>query len=83
MGTTSFTLGPHLLRAGLRELEERKKRLDALRAHLDEGLEDIRCGRVVDDDEIDIARSWNAPRPGSLQNTPRGGVSDPLCKRLL
>jgi Arc/MetJ-type ribon-helix-helix transcriptional regulator len=56
MGTTSFTLGPHFLRAGLRELEERKKRLDALRAHLDEGLEDIRCGRVVDDDEIDIAR---------------------------
>jgi antitoxin ParD1/3/4 len=43
-----------VIRAALRELEERGKRLEALRAHLDEGAKQARRGEFVALDVGDI-----------------------------
>jgi antitoxin ParD1/3/4 len=49
-----YATASEVMRAGLRELEERQRRLEALRAHLDEGLNDIERGDVVDDEEVNV-----------------------------
>lgn len=43
-----------VIRAALRELEERNKRLEALRAHLDEGARQARRGEFVEFDAADV-----------------------------
>lgn len=46
-----YASASEVIRAALRELEERGKRLEALRAHLDEGAKQARRGEFV---ELDI-----------------------------
>jgi antitoxin ParD1/3/4 len=46
-----YASASEVIRAALRELEERGKRLEALRAHLDEGARQARRGEFV---ELDI-----------------------------
>jgi antitoxin ParD1/3/4 len=46
-----YASASEVIRAALRELEERGKRLEALRAHLDEGAKQARRGEFV---ELDV-----------------------------
>ncbi|MGD9966910.1 MAG: type II toxin-antitoxin system ParD family antitoxin [Hyphomonadaceae bacterium] len=49
-----YASASEVIRAALRELEERNKRLEVLRAHLDEGAKQARRGEFVDFDPGDI-----------------------------
>jgi antitoxin ParD1/3/4 len=49
-----YASASEVIRAALRELEERNKRLEALRAHLDEGVKQAKRGDLVDMDIADI-----------------------------
>lgn len=49
-----YASASEVIRAALRELEERGKRLDALRAHLDEGAKQARRGELAEFDVEDI-----------------------------
>jgi antitoxin ParD1/3/4 len=49
-----YASASEVIRAALRELEERGKRLEALRTHLDEGARQAKRGEFVDMDVSDI-----------------------------
>jgi len=49
-----YASASEVVRAALRELEDRNKRLEALRAHLDEGAKQARRGEFVDLDVADV-----------------------------
>lgn len=49
-----YASASEVIRDALRELEERGKRLDALRAHLDEGAKQAKRGEFVEFDVADI-----------------------------
>ena len=49
-----YASASEVIRAALRELEERNKRLEALRAHLDEGARQAKRGEFVEFDSSDI-----------------------------
>jgi antitoxin ParD1/3/4 len=49
-----YASASEVIRAALRELEERGKRLEALRAHLDEGAKQARRGEFVELDVGDV-----------------------------
>ena len=49
-----YASASEVMRAALRELEERGKRLDALRAHLDEGAKQAKRGEFVEFEVGDI-----------------------------
>ncbi len=49
-----YASASEVIRAALRELEERGKRLEALRTHLDEGARQAKRGEFVDLDVSDI-----------------------------
>jgi antitoxin ParD1/3/4 len=54
-----FGSASEVVRAALRELEDRSKQLEALRAHLAEGADEAASGDFVDDFDIEdvIARA--------------------------
>ncbi len=49
-----YASASEVVRAALRELEERGKRLDTLRAHLDEGARQAKRGEFVEFEVADI-----------------------------
>ena len=49
-----YASASEVVRAALRELEERSKRLEALRSHLDEGAKQAKRGEFVEFDPADI-----------------------------
>jgi antitoxin ParD1/3/4 len=57
-----FASTSEVVRAALRELEDKSKRLEALRAHLAEGADEAERGQYVADFDIDavIARAKSA-----------------------
>lgn len=57
-----FASASEVIRAALRELEDKSKRLEALRAHLAEGAEQAERGQFVADFDIEavIARAKSA-----------------------
>jgi antitoxin ParD1/3/4 len=57
-----FASASEVVRAALRELEEKSKRLDALRDHLAEGADQAASGHFVTDFDIEtvIARAKSA-----------------------
>ena len=58
-----------VVRAALREYENKRRKLDALRAHLTEGIEQADEGRFVDGFDIETIVS-NADRQASGQTRP-------------
>jgi len=49
-----YASASEVMRAALRELEERNKRLEALRAHLEDGAKQAKRGEFVDLDVADV-----------------------------
>ncbi|MGD9981641.1 MAG: type II toxin-antitoxin system ParD family antitoxin [Hyphomonadaceae bacterium] len=49
-----YASASEVIRAALRELEERGKRLEALRAHLDDGAKQAKRGEFVDFNVEDV-----------------------------
>jgi antitoxin ParD1/3/4 len=54
IATGRYASASEVIRAALRELEERNKRLEALRIHLDEGAKQAKRGEFVEFDSADI-----------------------------
>jgi antitoxin ParD1/3/4 len=54
IATGRYASASEVIRAALRELEERNKRLEGLRAHLDEGAKQAKRGEFVEFDPSDI-----------------------------
>ena len=55
IATGRYASASEVVRAALREYEDRRRKLDALRAHLREGIERANRGDFVDDFDIEFA----------------------------
>jgi antitoxin ParD1/3/4 len=53
IGSGRYGSASEVIRDALRSMEERKSKLDALRAHLEQGAEQAKAGVFVDDFSMD------------------------------
>ena len=67
IATGRYASASEVVRAALREYEDRRRKLDALRAHLTEGIEQANRGDFVDDFDIETVVS-KAARHSSGQS---------------
>ena len=62
IATGRYASASEVVRAALREYEDKRRKLDALRAHLTEGIEQADRGDFVDDFDIETVVSNAAKR---------------------
>ena len=61
IATGRYASASEVVWVALREYEDKKRKLEALRAHLAEGIEQADCGEFVDDFDIETFVSAASP----------------------